>query len=413
MKILWHSNSPWTPSGYGVQTRLCAERLRAAGHEIAISCFYGLEGGILDWNGLRCYPTDHTRFGRARLHELAEHYADGEPLDSVQVITLNDIWTLVDPQTRGENLAKLRLASWTPVDHDPVPPRVVEAIQLTGTRAIAMSRHGERALRAAGLDPLYAPHAVDTTALQPLDDAARAAARRELGIPAGAFVIGMVANNQGNSPSRKAFPQVFQAFAELHRRHPEAMLYLHTDMLGRNMGINLVHLAKLNGIPMSALAITNQKRLHLGISDDEMTRIYNAFDVLANPSYGEGFGVPIIEAQACGIPVIVTDWTAMTELCGAGWLVDGDSWYDASHGSFYLCPSVGSILDAMEAAHAQARNTDLRDQARTFALDYDADLVFDRYWKPVLDQLSKPRQVGPLTIPNNRAARRAAARSAA
>lgn len=413
MKILWHSNAPWTPSGYGVQTRQVTERLRAAGHDVAISCFYGLEGGIVDWNGFRCYPTDHTRFGRARLHELVEHFAAGDPLDSVQVITLNDVWTLIDPKTRGENLARLQLASWTPVDHDPVPPRVLEAIRATCTRPIAMSKHGAQALANQGCEPLYAPHAVETAVYMPLDDYGRCAARDQLGIRRDAFVVGMVANNQGNMPPRKAFPQVFQAFAAFRQRHPEAILYLHTDMLGHNMGVNLVHLAAANGIPMSALATTNQQRLHVpGISDAEMLTIYNAFDVLACPSYGEGFGVPIIEAQACGVPVIVTDWTAMTELCGAGWLVEGDSWYDAAHGSFYLCPSVLSILEAMEAAHASAREPELRDRARSFALGYDADVVFDGCWLPIIDQLAQPKRVGPITAPN-RAARRAAARSAA
>lgn len=37
---------------------------------------------------------------------------------------------------------------------------------------------------------------------------------------------------------------------------------------------------------------------------------------------GEGFGIPIIEAQAAGCPVIVTDCTAMTELCLSGWLIE-------------------------------------------------------------------------------------------
>ena len=221
-KILWHSNSPWTPSGYGIQTRLFAPRLQAAGHDVALSCFYGLEGGILDWNGMRCYPTDHTRFGRARLHELADHFGQGDP---VQVITLMDVWALIDGAHRGENLRQLNLASWVPVDHDPVPPRVLQFFELTGARPIAMARHGQQALLNAGLDARYVPHGVDTTVYRPLDR--KAECRAKLGLPADAFVVGMVANNQGNMPPRKAFPQVFQAFADLRRRRPDAMLYLH------------------------------------------------------------------------------------------------------------------------------------------------------------------------------------------
>jgi glycosyltransferase involved in cell wall biosynthesis len=139
-----------------------------------------------------------------------------------------------------------------------------------------------------------------------------------------------------------------------------------------------------------------------------MARLYSAFDVLLNPSYGEGFGIPIVEAQACGTPVIVSDWTSMPELVGAGWKVDGEPWYDPDEDrgeAFLLAPSVSEILDALENAYEARGDKDVRGAAREFAVGYDADLVTDKYWKPALETLSGPREVPPLP---NRAARRAA-----
>ena len=51
----------------------------------------------------------------------------------------------------------------------------------------------------------------------------------------------------------------------------------------------------------------------MGLIDEEaMATWYNGLDVLSLCSYGEGFGLPLIEAQSCGIPVITTDGSAMS-----------------------------------------------------------------------------------------------------
>jgi glycosyltransferase involved in cell wall biosynthesis len=50
-----------------------------------------------------------------------------------------------------------------------------------------------------------------------------------------------------------------------------------------------------------------------------MAHLYNSLDVLMNASSGEGFGVPIIEAQACGVPVLTHNATSMTELTFYGY----------------------------------------------------------------------------------------------
>jgi glycosyltransferase involved in cell wall biosynthesis len=386
VKILWHSNCPWVPTGYGQQTAEFTPRIRDLGHEIEISGFWGLGGAALDWEGMKVYPAD-DKWGNVTLAKI------GESADLV--ITLMDVWVLTAPA-----LAELPLASWVPVDHNPLPPRVRDFFGRTGSRPIAMSRFGERMLLDAGLDPLYVPHGIDTNVFAPRPEM-RAEVREMIEVPEDAFVVGMVAANKGTTPPRKAFPQVFQAFAEFRKDHPDAYLYLHTELSGRFEGLNLGALAAACGIPSDAIKRTPPWRLEFGVPADILAAIYGAFDVLANPSYGEGFGIPIIEAQACGVPVIVTDHSAMTELCGAGWLAEGEPWYDPSQGAFFKCPSVRSIREGMEAAYERRGDTELKAQARTFAEGYDADLVTAEFWVPTLEDIERrlsAREPKPLKV---------------
>jgi ketol-acid reductoisomerase len=56
VKILWISNSPTTPTGYGKQTALFAPRLKEQGHDIAIAANAGVTFGPTKWQGITVYP---------------------------------------------------------------------------------------------------------------------------------------------------------------------------------------------------------------------------------------------------------------------------------------------------------------------------------------------------------------------
>lgn len=59
------------------------------------------------------------------------------------------------------------------------------------------------------------------------------------------------------------------------------------------------------------------------VSSDELDRLYAAARIFAFPSLDEGFGMPVLEAMARGIPVVTTAWGAMREVAGeAALLVD-------------------------------------------------------------------------------------------
>jgi glycosyltransferase involved in cell wall biosynthesis len=368
---------------------------------MALSAWWGLDGAALDFDGMVVYPADR-KYGNVVLPQYAKrHQAD-------LVIALMDAWVL-----HPEVFRSVPLAVWCPVDHQPCPPKVADFFRISGARAIAMSKFGKLMLEDEGLDPLYVPHGIDTNTFKPLD---RAKAKAAFGYSEDSFVVGVVANNSGGmppagGPPRKAFPQIIMAFSAFQKQHPNAHLYLHTEMTGRpglEHGLNIGRLLERFEVEPESVKFTDPVSMELGIEPTMMAALYNSFDVLLNPSYGEGFGIPIIEAQACGTPVIVSNWTAMPELVGAGWKVEGEPWYDPHHEAFYLCPSVGHILDALEAACAESGS--LREQARAFALQYDADKVTEEHWVPTLEALGRPREVPPLPT-LNREQRRALVKS--
>jgi len=290
---------------------------------------------------------------------------------------------------------------WFPIDHEPVQRVVAEPVR-KAFRPITMSRFGLAMAEQAGIDAAYVPHGVESDVFRPGD---KAAARERTGLPQDRFIVGMVAANKGQ-PSRKALPQHLEAFAQFHRAHPDSLLYLHTLAArhGEHQGVNIPELCELLGIA-EAVRLPDHHRYMLGFPDEQMVDLYRSMDVFANVSMGEGFGIPILEAQACGVPVIVGDWTAMSELCFAGWAVDKAdalrTW--TALGSYQFTPRPEAITECLELAYS-ADLADLGAAARERALPYDADTVAADYWRPVLDDIEER-----ITVPVGRSFARAIA----
>lgn len=384
MRLMMHSNMPWAATGYGVQTAIFAQRWRQLlGHEVACSSIYGLQGGPMAWNGITCYPSGFEGLSQDVVPQHAEHFC------ADLILTLFDAWVLNPDmiQARGH-----RWVPWFPVDSEPIPAAVLRSVE-KAWQPVVFSRFGEQMAREAGLDVRYVPHGVDTAVYRPAAD--RAAERERRTFPEDRFVVGIVAANKG-IPSRKSWPEMLDAFARLHRRHPEAMLYLHTFVGTEMTGVNIAEYVEHLGIPAEALKVCEQYQNLLGYPPEWMAGMFSSLDVLMNVAKGEGFGVPIAEAQACGTPVLVGGWTAMEELCLDGWLVskdDADRWWTPQAG-YQFKPRVEAIDAALEEAFDEwsaGRLTDPRRRntaARTAGL-YDADMVTRDYWGPFFEECAE------------------------
>lgn len=373
MRVLWHSNSPATAqTGYGVQTRLFAPRIRDLGHEVAVSAFYGAEGAAQMWEGLPILPKWTHPYGM----DVVTHHSERFKADIV--ITLIDAWVM-EPQRLTP-----RWVPWFPVDHDPLPPPVADRVR-ESYQPLVFSKHALASCDAAGIQAHYIPHGVDTNVFKPVD---RKTARDRLKIADGKFLVSCVMANKG-LPSRKAWPQQLEAFAGFVRRHPDAVLYLHTITDQSMGGVNIREALDSFGVPKDNVLIADQYRLMTGIPDEVLANIYSASDVLLNCTMGEGFGVPILEAQACGCPVITGDWTAMSELTWAGWKVPVDQAERVftPQAAYQYSPRVGAIEKCLEEAYLARHDAGLRERAVAGAQPYDADHVAKTCWGPFLEGL--------------------------
>jgi glycosyltransferase involved in cell wall biosynthesis len=107
------------------------------------------------------------------------------------------------------------------------------------------------------------------------------------------------------------------------------------------------------------------------VSDEDLVELYQGADCLLFPSLYEGFGLPVLEAMACGTPVICADRTSLPEVAGeAGVLVDPD---DPAAFAAELRELLGSPARRQELAAAGIR------RARQFTWQRAAELTVAAY----------------------------------
>jgi glycosyltransferase involved in cell wall biosynthesis len=287
------------------------------------------------------------------------------------MITLMDPWVFDPTVINTYQQQGLRAAFWLPVDCEPLGVLDARILAETGIRPIAMSQHGKKML--ANYSPLYVPHAVDTTLFAPAG-----------GPRSGEFVIGINAANQ--DPVRKAFGEQLQAFRLLANDHDDVRMVLSTRKTSRQ-GSRLEFLVA-NLDLAGKVEFTDQYLTVAGMYPaSDMALWYSQIDLLSAVSYGEGFGLPSLEAQSCGVPVVLTDCSASAEMCGSGWLAGGQPYWNAGHSAWWKAPSIREIHAAYEQAYEQARDPEVRARARAFALGYDIAVVAPQYWGPALEEL--------------------------
>lgn len=133
-------------------------------------------------------------------------------------------------------------------------------------------------------------------------------------IPDDAFIISTV----GANGFRKGFDLIFMAFAKFIEKLPKedkakCYLYVHTNLTG-TAGWNILELAKMEHLENNVILNKDVQNYAAFIPVDTMRNIYNVSDIYINLSRGEGFGIPVLEAAACGARIMCADYATPPEI---------------------------------------------------------------------------------------------------
>ena len=225
------------------------------------------------------------------------------------------------------------------------------------------------------------PHGIDFGEWTVPED--KAALREAAGIGPDTFVIGVNAAN--NDAIRKAPSEMLLAFAKFLQSRPDSLLWLHTAV-HCDGGQDLECLAENLGIT-DRVRVVDQYRYNAGlIQPSDLRDWYGCLDVLLAATYAEGFGLPIVEAQACGVPVITTRCSSMEELNPDGAQVDGEPFWNGVHRAWWIRPFISGIVAALEETYERRGEVDPV-KLREGVARYEVGRVAEEHMGPVVGEL--------------------------
>jgi len=389
-------------TGFARVSHAIGDRLvRDYGHDIHCLAI-NFDGDAGKWNTLmKLYLPNKLRatdvYGQSRFVEmLAEVMPD-------VVIMLNDPIVILKFLLRNKFdpdylLARTRpIIGYIPIDgtHQPPAwariPSIIEGIKpVTGGTGphfypVAMTKYGQEYLGTP--DMIY--HGVDHDRYHPVSKdqpltlstgqviSSKAEAKEVFGVPPDALLALRVDRNSG----RKNFGDTWRALVPVMERHKDLYAWFHCKAEGDHL--DLPQLFSRHPETASRFFYPGSFDTKSGWHEADLIALYNAADFFVSTTMGEGFGLTIAEALACGVPVVAQNVSAIPEVVGPGGILLKPERFTAiDSGQDLWLPDVSKFTIAIEKLYASsALRKSLGDAGRahivsTFSWD-DAARQFD------------------------------------
>lgn len=160
----------------------------------------------------------------------------------------------------------------------------------------------------------------------------KAAIREKFGI-CGDYVL-----YTGIYKERKNHVGLFRAFAVLLRRHPHLSLVIAGPLAEGEASLRQ---------QAAELGIADHVRFTGFVSDEDLPILYAGAAVYACPSLYEGFGFTVLEAMACGVPVVANNATSLPEVCGDAAILSDATQPEKFAEAMEMALEPGALRDSM------------------------------------------------------------------
>jgi glycosyltransferase involved in cell wall biosynthesis len=347
-RILFCSEATFLNTGYATYTREILNYLHNTGkYELAEMAAYGIRNDPkakdIPWRFYGVVPPENAseeeknRYNANPIYQFGEHIFESVCLDFLPdiVCDIRDFWML-DFAERSPFRKYFKWCIMPTVDARPQSRQWISTYQSADACLSYSEWAGEILNEQSGNKINYVGSAPPSAheAYKPIID--KETLRQSFGIEPDLKIIGTVMRNQ----RRKLYPDLFQAFRLMLDKIEDSskyFLYCHTSY--PDMGWDIPELLQQYNLsskvyftyicpdtkrPFVSLfkgaviqspytgkfgsALPNVKN---GASYEDLAKIMNLFDLYVQYANCEGFGLPQVEAAACGIPVMATDYSAM------------------------------------------------------------------------------------------------------
>lgn len=369
-KVLWIGDAG-CHTGFARVTHAIGERLvRDFGHDVHVVAINYDGGDPWDTN-LKLYvpttkvPTDI--YGQSRYIELL-----GKVEPDV-VVMLNDPNIVLDLLLRNKYdpqhiLLRYRpLLTYVPIDGHNHPPSWAKALHNV-SRVLAMSKHGAREMTVPVEDgedkvPPVIYHGVDLDRFFPISlkrplklsngntIRSKSEAKEAFGWKPKDFVVLRVDKNSG----RKDYPASWKALTPFMQKHQNVRVHFHCQGSGLEHGLDIQSMLTRDEETNKRFTLPGNLDTWHGWPEEDLVGLYNAADVFITTSRGEGFGLTIAEAMACGTPVIAQNISAIPEVVGPGGiLIEPDRETTAPSGKDQWLADVPAFTAALERLYSSS-----------------------------------------------------------